>query len=391
MREKQAQVERLQQTRNVFKRNRGVDSSVEPAIAHIKNEILKYEIERSEKNDELLALYDEKSKLLSVKEITANEISQINKIIHSHDQLNLFAADTCPYCLTKGDRVAGHCVCGTVIDEKQYERFFYTSQEYKEILKAKTKTLATMDLAASGCNEDITKLKKSIAEASAQVDVLMSKLRAKIEILDEQIDTESLNDIDDQILEIREEIAALTKRIETEVKREQLSIDYESKRQAYQNAELNMRQLEYKTKLEITDKVSTFSTKYNRLMTETLSDCRSARINIENYLPIINEGEYKEASSRVSIRLMYFLTLLEMSLSQNDVPFPKFLLIDTPETAGIEMANLINCMNKFAEFGQYKTDYQIILTTGLNKYPPYFVRNRAIYLPDKQHALLKTK
>ncbi|MCP3430049.1 hypothetical protein NLF92_14005, partial [Alteromonas sp. LMIT007] len=74
-------------------------------------------------------------------------------------------------------------------------------------------------------------------------------------------------------------------------------------------------------------------------------------------------GEYREASSRVSIRLMYYLTLMHLSLKNDDVSFPKFLMIDTPETAGIELKNLINCISKFEELDEYGKDYQVILAT----------------------------
>lgn len=391
LQEKYAQVERLQAARNAFKRNRAVDASLQPAIENIKAEIVSLEIDRSVSNDKLLALYDEKSKLATIKETTAQEIGQIGKVIHSHDQLNLFSADTCPYCLTHVDRVAGHCVCGSEIDEEQYERFFYTSQEYKEILKAKTKTLATVDLAIAGCDEELREVKTRIESGLGRIQALRESLRSKVGNLDSEIDIDSLNDIDDKILETREQIGVLAQRIDGEAKLMQLTADYEAKRQLHQTAELNMRSLEAKTKIEITEKVNRFSAKYGKRLTETLSDCRSARISVENYLPVVNEGEYREASSGVSIRLMYFLTLLDMSLSEKDVPFPKFLLIDTPETAGIELDNLLACMNKFSDMEEFKTDYQIILTTGLNKYPPHFKLNRAMFLPSKKEALLQAR
>ncbi|WP_254102884.1 hypothetical protein, partial [Opacimonas viscosa] len=60
---------------------------------------------------------------------------------------------------------------------------------------------------------------------------------------------------------------------------------------------------------------------------------------------------------------MYYLTLMHLSLKNDDVSFPKFLMIDTPETAGIELKNLINCISKFEELDEYGKDYQVILAT----------------------------
>jgi len=383
------QLEVLHDARNTFKRNRSVSAGVETMISALKNSLVENELRLSTAKEELVGLIDEKAQLLRIRAGTLNEISQVNKIIHSHDQLNLFAADTCPYCLNKVSRVAGHCVCGSEIDEKQYERFFYTSQEYKEIYKSKTKTLQTIDEAIAGCETELLKLRASIKEVEESVVRLREKLRSHVEQLDEPVDLESINDIDDKILETREIVATLTQRIEAEVKLEKLSTAYETARQRHQIAELKMRGHENAVKLEVSDKVTKFSAIYNRLMTETLKDCRAARISLENYMPIINEGEYKEASSGVSIRLMYYLTMMEMSLQYKDVPFPKFLLIDTPETAGIELDNLKTCISKMSEFDSYLQDYQVILTTGLEKYPKEFREKRVLFMPDKNHALLK--
>jgi hypothetical protein len=383
------QLEFLHNARNAFKRNRTNDASVETAISTVKNSLLDNELAMSSYKDRLVNLFDEKNQLIRVKSTTVSEIGQINKIIHSHDQLNLFSADTCPYCLSKVTRAAGHCVCGSEIDEKQYERFFYTSQEYKDIFKAKTKTLKTIEEAIAGCDSEIIGVRVEFRVIEERAQQFREKLRGMIGRLDEQIDIESLNDIDDKILDTRESIALLTQRIETETKLERLNADYEQKRLAHQNAELRMRGFENAVKIEISDKVGKFSIIYNRLMTATLKDCRAARISLDNYLPIINDGEYKEASSGVSIRLMYYLAMMELSLANDDVPFPRFLLIDTPETAGIELDNLKNCIAQLEQFERFGKDYQVILTTGLDKYPDSFKKHRVIFMPTKQQALLE--
>jgi len=36
-------------------------------------------------------------------------------------------------------------------------------------------------------------------------------------------------------------------------------------------------------------------------------------------------------------------------------------------------------------------DYQVILATGLNKYPPSLVSNRVLYMPTKSNALLQPR
>ena len=57
-----------------------------------------------------------------------------------------------------------------------------------------------------------------------------------------------------------------------------------------------------------------------------------------------------------------------MSLdSKNRIPFPQFLLVDTPENLGIDKDNLDKCLERISEL--QSSDFQIILTTGLGKYP----------------------
>ena len=100
-------------------------------------------------------------------------------------------------------------------------------------------------------------------------------------------------------------------------------------------------------------------------------------------MPIINDGEYKEASVGVPIRLMYFLTLLKLSLKDEDIPFPRFLLIDTPENLGIDKSNLEKSISKLLTGNDLKnrSKYQIILTTGIKKYPEEFSGFRKGYFP----------
>jgi DNA repair exonuclease SbcCD ATPase subunit len=388
---KDEQLEKLQDARNAFKRNRNSTVTIDSDIDALRSEIMQIELGISDAQEQLIGLYDERYKLVSIKGDTIRELEQIQKVIHTHDQLNLFSSDTCPYCLTEVERAKGHCVCGSSIEEEQYERFFYTSQEYNEILKAKTKSLSTIEIALNGCNEEINGLVEVTNSLEKVSEVQKIKFRKILGQIDQTFDLETINDIDDKILDIREEIGDLKRAVEIESKLEVLQADYNSKRDLARDYELERKELEIKAQKDITNKVNKFSKNYNRLMTETLSDCRSARIKLEDYMPSINDGEYREASAKVSIRLMYYLTLLKLSLTEEDVTFPKFLLIDTPETAGIEMDNLIKCIKKFQDLDSLNKDYQVILATGLKKYPDSLKDNRVLYMPTKSDALLKLR
>jgi hypothetical protein len=109
-------------------------------------------------------------------------------------------------------------------------------------------------------------------------------------------------------------------------------------------------------------------------MTKTLKDCKTARIDFEDYMPIINNGEYREASSSVPVRLNYFLTFLKLSLFENGINYPKFMLLDTPKTAGIDEKNFNKILSKLGEFILESKDinFQILFSTGLGEYPSGF-------------------
>ena len=388
---KEGQLEKLHTSRTAFKNNRSNRGTIGPEIDDFKNEIITSEEQLSTKKRSLINVLDERYTLTKLRAETGNEIQQIQKVIFSHDQLNLFSTDTCPYCLNKVERVANHCVCGATIEEEQYERFFYTSLEYKEILKSKLKTLKTINIAFEGCDNEVSKVKNNIFELEEFLLVLKEKLKSSLEKIDEPIDVESLNDIDDKILQIREDINNLYQLLEIETKLKKLQDNYDDTRDRAKSAELKRKEYEIKAQQDVNSKVNSFSKIYNKLVVDTLPDCRSARIKLDNYLPSIDGGAYREASSRVSIRLMYYITLMHMALKDKEVTFPRFLLIDTPETAGIELENLINCIGKFEELDSYNENYQVILSTGLNKYPKSLIDNRVLFMPnkEKQHMLLK--
>lgn len=389
LQEKEQQLEKLHESRIKFKINRELQTPRHDySIDDLKDELFNNQMELSNKNEKLITLINEKQKISHIKETTLRELSQIAKIIHSHEQLNLFSAETCPYCLEKVERATGHCVCGSEINEEQYQRFFYTAKEYKDIYNSKAKTIHTIDIAGRDCDHEITKTQQDINNLRGNIQKTTEKISENIENIDSPFDINTINDIDDKILDARQDIEKIRQRIEAESKQDALRKNYDTKRSEHNLAEQNTKKLEAEAKIDINSKVEALSKIYDKLMTESLPDCNSARVNLDNYQPNVDEGIYREASSAVSKRLMYYLALMKLSLSDDSVPFPRFLLIDTPETSGIELEYLKRCLSKISELNIFNKSYQVILTTGLNKYPESFKENRKIFLPDKQHRLL---
>ena len=140
---------------------------------------------------------------------------------------------------------------------------------------------------------------------------------------------------------------------------------------------------------DMLNKKKDFDEVYFSLMKRADEHCYSAYIG-EDYMPHINLGAYRERSAAVPKRLMYFLTMLIESL-KNEANFPQFLMIDTPNKEGIDKENLIKNIGLLAEADKYteemKTQYQIILTTGIDTYPEEFKKNVFYKLEGENYLL----
>jgi len=382
------QLEKLHQARESLKRPRTTKENFDD-VEYVKNEVLDKELSLGDRKKKLFDLYKEKAKLVELKSITKSEVEQVAKIIHTHSQLNLFSADTCPYCLSKVDRPKDHCVCGAKIEEAQYERFFYTESEYKELLKTKQASFKSIDLALGDCFEDETFLEELIKSLEGELVKLRLRLSEQLNDIDDGSSSLAINDIDDKILDLREKNSKLMQLIDIEIKLERFEQKNEGTSGKLRDAKRDEKILQLQAQSDISSRVVEFSTIYNKFITESLPNCRSAKIDSEDYTPIINDFEYREDSSRVQKRLMYYLTLLQVSLGSDSTAFPRFLLIDTPDTAGIDRSRLIPSIGQISKFLTSKKDFQIILTTGVGVYPEEFDKYVAVRLRDDKKLLVK--
>ncbi|TOQ19211.1 hypothetical protein CGH01_15750, partial [Vibrio parahaemolyticus] len=254
--DKEQQIDKLHDARQAFKRNRTGSNAINQDIESCKSELIDRELRLSRLKENLVSALDERYKLNVVRNESASEIRRIEKVIFSHDQLNLFTSDTCPYCLSHVDRMEGHCVCGASIEEEQYERFFYTSKEYKDILKTKLKALSTIKTAYDDCDSEVQETKKEIELVEKKLVALREKLQEMLGRVDEIVDIESLNDIDDKILQLREDVANLNRLLEIESKLERIQKDFDLVSSKAKDAELKRKGLEIKAQQDVTSKVN---------------------------------------------------------------------------------------------------------------------------------------
>lgn len=390
--EREEQLGKLYSYRESLKRERPKSTKGLNEINFLKAQIQEHEIALINAKRELNELVDELLKLERLHQNIILEVTQIKKIVHSHEKLNLFSADTCPYCLRDVDRKHGHCVCGKEIDENQYERFFYNSEEYLDILRSKQKSVETVEIAIKSCTDERERIQSDINKHNNANELSKDKIAKLVQVLDSNVDVSKLNEVDDQILKVKEELALIDQTIQVESKRAELTQKFQHASALVEELRNELKRLESQAVTDISDKVKEFNVTYNELMTTTLKNCRNAQIGLDDYMPIIDGGAYREASSSVATRLMYYLTLLRQSLLNSSVKFPRLLLIDTPETAGVDQDNLISSLTQIDKVTKdTKSKFQILLTTGIEKYPKEFQQNVVLSLSDDNRLLTSVK
>ncbi|WP_097475935.1 hypothetical protein [Escherichia coli] len=384
------EIERLINFRNNSIKIKTKDNIGINQTAKLKDSFSRTEIEIIELENKILNKYKEIESINDIISRTREDARRIEKIIHTHKQLEIFTPDTCPYCLKHVDRPTHKCVCGNEIDENDYRRYFYDPSEYYSLLKSKIKSLETMKIALDSSKEDLESLNTSINKLriiNSQIKDELSSVLDKIEYL---TDFDAIDEVEDHVIDKKEKISNLKQALILEERLQGYQNDKSKSKTEMDIAKLVVERLEASAAQELIEKVNLFSKYYNKFMRISLQDCRSAEISADDYMPLINNGDYKEASASVHKRFLYYVTLLQMSLL-DDIPFPRLLLIDTPENIGIDNDNLkqmIGCLHSLEN--PRNLDYQVILSTGVDKFPESLKSNVILSL-SKENRLLKHK
>lgn len=367
-----SQLEKLENYREeLLEKDLDIDS-LDDQTHEFKERLIHVDYEYSKTINHERDLLIELTKIEHLKEDRLDEINHLKKIIFTHKELNLFSPNTCPYCFNEVKRTEGHCICGSKVDETQYEKFFYSAKEYFDILKIKEKSLSTLEIAIKSCKEELNEVAANKEDLLKEKQKLKQALHALSRDAKVNYNRSALNNVSDKIFSIESQITNLREHNKLYIKLQELQSLANKKSSAYERVKKDLNALEILSLQQMEFIKNKFNTTYNRLMIDILSDCEKAEID-GDYMPIINGGEYKQASLAVPKKFMYFLTLLIMSLNE-DIPYPRFLLVDTPETLGIDSDTLKECISKFEDKAiciPHKK-YQIILTTGIGKYPEKF-------------------
>jgi DNA repair exonuclease SbcCD ATPase subunit len=393
LRSRVTDLEEMLERTNAHRRKIRDAQTVEPAneeqLLELRERLASSEMKTAGLDQALRDVSTEAARLADLQAQLIEEVVRVRKIIHAHETLDLFSPDTCPCCLRLITRQAGTCICGQQIDEGSFQRFFYTSDEYITILKSKQKNVQTVSEAIRSCQEEQDHLRKKRETERENIRATRNSI-ARWVGRDGRYTTE-LDVIDDRIVELRVELEHVQRLIIVERERDSLQKAVDNARSVAQQAKKAAEAARIAAEEERQAMVARFDAAYTTLLRDTLGDVRTARL-ADDYEPIINDGEYREHSSSVARRLMYYLTLFKMSLVDGAVRSPRLLLIDTPETAGIDKPELKAAIGKIQEVLTEPgiARGQVILTTGIAKYPAALKSCVKLSL-DKSHRLLQLK
>lgn len=393
------QLGKVTNERNLYQQqNTKVDEKTEH-LASIQSELINVELKISEDTVRLQNYQNEVYKIDKLFSNLNQEILEIQKTIYTHDKLNLFSMEVCPFCMNKKDKKEGFCICGAEFKKDDYEKFVYNSSEYKEILKHKEKSLSTISVALKSYNEEIEALKKSNDINSKKSIELKNRLKSIINAIEYSGNSQFIDLLNDKIMELKTKIQQNENLLALSKQQNKLDLDFESKNSEYKRINSEYQNLKVKFEKDNVKTIEAFNTIYNELMSKSSYKSKHAEID-EDYMPFIDEGIYKNKSADVPKRLMYYFTVLSLSLKLKTVKHPRFILIDTPETVGIDDDNLkddLKLLDLALELskqneGDVVGDYQVILTTGVDKYPvEYSQFVKLIFSEEKKDFILKEK
>ena len=368
------QIQKLVENRNEYqKENTKIDDKFKN-IEETKAELIRLEIQNSQDTIRKKNIEIEKNKIDKLLSIQRNEIASINKSIFTHEKLNLFDFEICPFCANTVEKEDKKCLCGNIISENNYEKFLYDSSEYKEILKHKEKSIESIKLSLSSIDEEIKNLNELISNNKLKIEQLNKFIKSAIESIEYSGNSKIIESIDNKIAEVKEKINKSKELVKIYKLKETKEKSFNQKNSAFKSIKESFELMQEKYFKSNQSIIHNFNEIYNNLMTESSCKASSAYID-EDYNPILDGGNYREKSAIVPKRMMYYFTLIAMALKYENIKHPKFLLMDTPEDAGIDdITENIILFDKALVLSKNKAEdkigeYQFILTTGNKRCP----------------------
>lgn len=392
------QIKKLVESRNKYQKEHVKVNDKFKNIEESKSELIRLEVQNSKDIIIKKNLQIEKTRIDKLLLVQENEIDSINKSIFTHEKLNLFDFEICPFCANPVEKEDKKCICGNTINENNYEKFLYDSGEYKEILKHKEKSLESIKLSLYSIDEDIMALEKQINNNKSKIEELNNFLKSAIESIEYSGNSKIVERIDNKIAEIKEKINKSQELVKIYKLKETKEKNFNNKDAVFKSIKKSFEAMQKEYIINNQSIIHNFNEIYNNLMKISSCNASSAYID-EDYNPILDGGNYREKSAIVPKRMMYYFTLIAMALKYENVKHPKFLLMDTPEEAGIDnIADNIKLFDNALDLSKKSPKdtvgkYQFILTTGHNDRCPkeYEKYIKLRFRKDENDFILKKK
>lgn len=337
--ENQEMVEKLQLERNIAVNQKSNVDEVWEIINQQKAILISKQNDEEEWIKSRILTMQSIDKIVYLLDEAEKELEEIEKIRLVNKKLKLFTPNTCPYCLRKVEREEGKCICGNDIMEEQYEKFFYTDEEYLDILKVKKKSIQSLNSLLERKNERIRGIDVHLENIKQEIEKIKHYLSELMNDITSSYNSAYVRQLDEKERELNGKIIELQQAEELAEKREKLVSEVTKLRNTVEGLKIKVDSFLNQARQDMFNKKEDFNEVYLELMKRADEHCFSAYLG-EDYMPHINMGSYRERSAAVPKRLMYFLTLLLESL-KNETNFPQFLMIDTPNKEGIDQENLI--------------------------------------------------
>ena len=226
--------------------------------------------------------------------------------------------------------------------------------------------------------EEVKTIKDRLDNTNARIAGYTEQLKTVITTAEFAGNNTVVDNLNDRIFKLKDELLKINFGLKNSEQEQQLKTDLDKKNTAFANAQRALNTAKFAYDQNNASTIEQFNKIYSTLLAKSSYKSTSAYID-EDYMPFIDNREYKANSSEVPKRLMYYFTILSLALKLDSVKHPKFLLIDTPEDSGIDTDNLnlnLSLLEEAITIGskvnEVSKDFQVILTTGYGKFPEDF-------------------
>jgi len=385
-------LEDLKERRKFLSNDDGSSYSDRQVVDDIENEVLTNSIKI---NDILIRIKNSEYELERVCEYKNNlffEVEQLQKIMFTHEEIKMFDQSACPLCKSEQIGIEHE-------SEGNYNsyNFIYSIEDYRKIYKQKSKKIDTIDDAVADINSDISNGTFELQSLKNKNLLLNNRLKQAINNSTYHKDIMLFEDLNNQINSLNDELYDKEKYHSVNLEIHNLKKEKEKEKHDKEIMDKKLSKSERNFNKDNENTIEEFNSIFTNLIEKSPLGASTATID-DDYMPLIDGGIYKEKSSGVMIRLVYYFTFLIYSLQNNSVKFPRLLIIDTPEDAGIDSDKLVKTLSLFekALSSFNHNQYQVIITTGENRYPEShkkyirekFCKKNGNYILRKKDTLL---